>query len=348
MKIFFFSTTFAPNVGGIEKQVEILCTEFAAMGHQVRLATISSKAGEDCYDFAVIRKPSLGTLFRLMNWCDIHVQANISLKYAFLCLLRPSRVIYQHNNVYQQDDGTLKPLDRLKQLVGRHTPGIACSRYVATKLRCTETVFNAYDDSTFSRAVPWEARDRDLVFLGRLVSQKGCDVLLRAVGRLRSGGLVPTLTIIGDGPDRKMLEALALETGVNEQVRFTGTLQGPSLAAELARHRFLVVPSRYEEPFGMVAVEGLACGCVPVVSEQGGLVDAIGGFGFTVPNGDDAALAATLKTVLTDSTAARARLNGVQTHLAGCQARAVAKRYISIFEHVLGPAIEGRTVRYPV
>src|SRR6266478_2681115 len=68
MKIFFFSTVFAPNVGGIEKQVEILCTDFVAMGHEVRLATITPKASEDDYCFAVVRKPSLGTLLRLVNW----------------------------------------------------------------------------------------------------------------------------------------------------------------------------------------------------------------------------------------------------------------------------------------
>jgi glycosyltransferase involved in cell wall biosynthesis len=264
----------------------------------------------------------------------VHLQANVSLKYG-LARLACRRFVYSHHNVYQRDDGALGLRDRLKRLIARHTPGIANSRYTAAKLGCAHVVFNAYDDATFRDTEAWPARERDLVFLGRLVSQKGCPTLLGALGRLRQAGLSPSLTVIGDGPERAMLEALASREGVADQVRFAGTLQGPDLAAALNRHRVLVVPSTYEEPFGIVALEGLACGCLPVVSVHGGIVDAIGSHGLTVANGDAAALAETLAAVLADPGAAAARLCGKETHLAAFTARAVALRYVAVFEALL-------------
>jgi glycosyltransferase involved in cell wall biosynthesis len=263
------------------------------------------------------------------------MQANVSLKYGSARLLCRRSFVYSHQNVYQRDDGTLGLRDRAKRFVARHTPGIANSRYTAGKLGCTHVVFNAYDNATFRDVMPWEARDRDLVFLGRLVSQKGCPTLLRALGRLRRQGLTPRLTVIGDGPDRQMLAALAAREGIGEQVRFEGTLQGPALAAALNRHRVLVVPSSYEEPFGIVALEGLACGCLPVVSARGGIVDAIGPHGFTFPNGDEGALADTLAAILADPDTAQARLAGKDAHLTAFTARTVATRYIGVFEELL-------------
>ena len=263
------------------------------------------------------------------------MQANVSLKYGLARAFCPRAFVYSHQNVYQRDDGTLGLRDRLKRLVARRTPGIANSRYTAGKLGCAHVICNAYDDATFRDTVAWQARDRDLAFLGRLVSQKGCPTLLHALGRLRRQGLMPNLTVFGDGPDRPMLEGLAARAGIAEQVRFEGTLQGQALAAALNRHRVLVVPSSYEEPFGIVALEGLACGCLPVVSGRGGLVDAIGPHGLTFPNGDDATLADTLAAVLADPGAAQARLAGKEAHLAAFTARVVATRYISVFEQLL-------------
>jgi glycosyltransferase involved in cell wall biosynthesis len=334
MRIFVFSTVFAPSVGGVERLMEVLCIEFAALGHEVRVATLTA-GGDSRWPFEVVRRPTARRFLRLLRWCDIHIQANVSLRYLLPRLLRPRSFVYGHHNVYQRDDGTLGPLDRVKRLVARRTPGIANSRYTAAKLGCAHVVLNAYDDATFRDALPWPARERDLAFLGRLVSQKGCPTLLSALGRLRSAGLAPSLTVIGDGPDRAMLAALAEREGIAEQVRFAGTLQGPALAAALNRHRALVVPSIFEEPFGIVALEGLACGCLPVVSERGGLVDAIGPHGFAVPNGDAAALADTLAAILADPDAAQARLLGKQAHLAAFTARTVATHYIRVFEELL-------------
>jgi glycosyltransferase involved in cell wall biosynthesis len=141
-------------------------------------------------------------------------------------------------------------------------------------------------------------RVRDLVFLGRLVSDKGVDVLLDALRVLSAAAAPPHLTIVGSGPEEGALRERARRLGLSERVEFVGTQAGDSLARTLAAHRVLVVPSRYDEPFGIVALEGIACGCVVVGSAGGGLPEAIGRCGRTFPNGDAAALARCLKELL--------------------------------------------------
>ncbi len=89
----------------------------------------------------------------------------------------------------------------------------------------------------------------------------------------------PFLTIIGDGPERKSLEKLVQQLHLQNQVHFKGYKQGQELVKILNQHKFLLVPSIWEEPFGIVALEGMACGCVPIVSDGGGLPEAIGNGG---------------------------------------------------------------------
>src|SRR6202021_2623014 len=81
-------------------------------------------------------------------------------------------------------------------------------------------------------------------------------------------------------------------------VHFTGYANGHNLARLLNAHRLIVIPSIWQEPFGIVALEGMACGCVPVGSAGGGLCDAIGECGDTFPNGDIEALADILRKLL--------------------------------------------------
>ena len=95
-------------------------------------------------------------------------------------------------------------------------------------------------------------------------------------------------------------------------------------------HRILVVPSRWREPFGLVALEGIACGCVAVVSADGGLIDAAGPCGRSVPNGDVPALARCLRELLTEPTQIAYLRAGADVHLARHASSAVAQRYLEI------------------
>jgi glycosyltransferase involved in cell wall biosynthesis len=137
-----------------------------------------------------------------------------------------------------------------------------------------------------------------LIFAGRLVSDKGADLLLEALGLLKTEGIRPSLTLVGSGPEELALRTQAKALSLQDQVHFAGVHCGPDLARLLQQHRILVVPSRWPEPFGIVALEGLACGCSVVASDQGGLPEAAGPCGITFPNGDAEALAQKIKAQL--------------------------------------------------
>lgn len=335
MRIFVFTTVFAPKIGGIERLTEVLAREWVEMGHDMVVAT-TTPGPTSGYPFRVIRSGSLATFVRWGRWCDVHVQMNVSLKYTLLGVIGTRHTVVVHHGVY--DDHGQKRRVALKLRLARVLPGIAVSRFVADHVECRHAIPNAVDRAVFRNEASWHRREKAFAFLGRLVSDKGCDTLLLALAELAGRGVRFDLTIIGDGEERPKLEVMVQELGLSGRVRFTGALPPEDIAAELNRHRFLVVPSRCEEGFGIVALEGLACGCVPIVSRRGGLPEAIGRHGYTFENGDVADLARVLGHVLAHPGKARAKLDGVEQHLARHTARRVAAEYIRFFEKVLARA----------
>src|SRR5262249_18761077 len=154
------------------------------------------------------------------------------------------------------------------------------------------------------------------------VSSKGLPDLINALRDLAQDGLRPQLSIVGDGPEKPLIRAKVEQLGLCAQVTFTGPKYGADLARFVARHRIMAVPSGSAGPFGIaaeafgiVAVEGTACGCVVVGSEGGGLREAIGPSGVTVPNGDSAAMARALKLLLEDDSLVAHYQSCASTHL---------------------------------
>ncbi len=191
------------------------------------------------------------------------------------------------------------------------------------------------------QARPWQTRPWDLVFLGRLVQEKGLDVLLEALAMLRqAAGLQPRLLVIGDGPRRGDWQALSERLGLATQVRFAGSLSGSALTAALRSARIGVVPSLWEEPMGLVAAEFLAAGVLPVVAARGGLAEVVGAAGLTFVNGDSRDLAACLRPLLPPDQAAMASISALfaaaPAQLRGVDPVAIAARYASLYASILG------------
>ncbi len=331
MKILLSSYVFSPSIGGIETASASLATEFAALGHKVRLITETVVPDGLDWPFVVFRRPRASALLKHMRWCDVFFQNNLSLQnlWAALLLRRPWVVAHQ---TWIEPTGALPGWrSHLKRFLLRFGANVAISRAVEEHMgQRGDIIGNPYRESLF-RELPEVRRDEDLVFLGRLVSDKGADTLLRALGELKDGGVRPRLTVIGSGPEEEALRALTIELGLAEQVTFAGPQTAEPLVRLLNAHRIMVVPSRWAEPFGIVALEGIACGCVVVGSSGGGLPEAIGPCGLTFSNGDTAGLTAVLRRLLTDEELVAQLRAGAAAHLARHTARAVAQEYLRVF-----------------
>ncbi len=109
----------------------------------------------------------------------------------------------------------------------------------------------------------------------------------------------------------------------------------PDLVPLLNRHQLLAIPSRWEEPFGVVALEAMACGCMPVAADAGGLPEAVGDAGMLFANGNAAALADSIGTLLNDPALIEALRGRAAAHLARHRPGVVAEQYLAVFEEAL-------------
>lgn len=138
--------------------------------------------------------------------------------------------------------------------------------------------------------------DGPVIGIGRLMAEKGFDVLIEAVA-LMPPAAQPELVIVGDGPDLTLLEALALRRGVSAE--FAGAVPPNEIGEWYQRARLVCVPSR-REGFGMVVAEALAAGR-PVVASAVGAAPAFitdGTNGRLVPPDDIEALSTALTAAL--------------------------------------------------
>ncbi|GAA4928182.1 glycosyltransferase family 4 protein [Actinoplanes utahensis] len=196
---------------------------------------------------------------------------------------------------------------------------IVCSDYMKREITRlfgvpadrVDVVYNGVD------TLRWRARPRAVAaartryagdgplisYAGRLVYEKGVQLLLAALPALRDRFPGLRVVIAGDGPYRAELEALA--AGAPE-VSFAGFLGGHELTALMGASDCYVVPSIYE-PFGMVALEASAAGTPVAVAATGGLAEIVdhGVTGVTFPPGDPYALAEAVDSVLADRDYAR-------------------------------------------
>lgn len=152
-----------------------------------------------------------------------------------------------------------------------------------------------------------------IAFVGRLEQQKAPDVAVRAVGLLRDRyGIDARLVIAGSGepPAQRALEQLVVDLGVEDRVELRGQLDQPAVAQLLAGAHALLVPSRWQEPFGLVCLEG-ALGRVPVVASlSGGMPEMLQSESEALffPIDDVDACAAALARTLTDAAATARRV----------------------------------------
>ena len=351
MKILFLSHYYYPQVGGIESNSELLAAAFTAAGHEVHLLTWSPDNTKRAFPYRITRNPNTRQLLQAHQWANLVFENNPCFRLGWPGIIFKRPTVTVINTWITRADGQTTLRDKIKTTwwLGRSTQVIAVSN--AIKKACWPkaiVIGNPYRADNFT-IDPSIQRDTDFVFLGRLVSDKGANQAIEAIYRIRqllqqqgNASHFPGLTIIGDGPEKQTLEQQVASLSLQEAVVFTGALQGEPLRTMLNRHRYILVPSAWEEPFGNVALEGMACGCLPIGSNGGGLPEAIGKAGLTFKRNDIDSLVHCMRRLLENPALDKMLRDAASQHLKEHHPHSVAQKYLQ----VIGQAFNNKKNRH--
>ncbi|MBW0088898.1 glycosyltransferase family 4 protein [Pseudonocardia sp. KRD-184] len=216
--------------------------------------------------------------------------------------------VYAHNRLLQR-----VPLAAVRRLAAHWDGVVSVSRYLADDLagRCgldprrLHVVHSGVEADAFAGA--GAGPTSDVAFVGRMVPEKGVHVLVDALTRLRERGVVVRAELAGAAHLHVDGGPAAYERGLRRTVRergldvaFRGFLPPREVPAFLGSTRVVVVPSVWPEPFGLVALEGMASGAAVVCTRAGGLPEAVGDGAVLVEPGDADGLATAIAGLLAD------------------------------------------------
>lgn len=168
-------------------------------------------------------------------------------------------------------------------------------------------LYHGTDLARFGAIRRQRAAEPTLLTVGRLAAPKGFDDAVRALGVLAARGVRPRLVVVGDGPERERLEALAHEQGVAAQVTWCGALTHDQLAPHYASAWLLLSPSVVQsngrrDGIPNVVIEAMAAGLPVVATRAAGLEEAVvpGRTGALANPRDPASLADAIAPLLAD------------------------------------------------
>ena len=297
-----------PFAGGMEAHCWHLVHALKARGHEVTLFA----AGDSEVEVAL--HPVIETHYdREMPWADWHGTAafNAFQDGAFARIL-PALDGFDviHNNSLHRYPPRLARRDRLAMVTSLHVPPFApldrtvrgaaapwalfttCSErqrevwWPGGAPRAAHVVANGIDPAA------WPYRERGgagAVWAGRIAPNKAPHL---AIAAARRAGL--PLTLFGAVEDRPYYED-RVRPFLGGDIRHAGHLSGAALAAEMGRGDVLLFTPDWDEPFGLAAVEGMACGLPVAATDMGATREVVGEAGRLAPRGDAAALARALR-----------------------------------------------------
>ncbi len=303
MRILFWCEIFLPHVGGVEILVSQLARALVREGHACGILTNRHAAdlpdredhgGAEIHRIDFIRAIQSRDPRRLHELCrqvrEICDRLAPDLHHFFLA--GPLVMLLQMTN----RDPTLPvvtalqaPLESVLQgggstvrLLRESAVVIAANRVlfegVPAALPETAATIRLLPNSVHPPAlppaeVPWDPPV--LLGLGRLVPDKGFDVALRALSLLPDRWSHVRMMIVGDGGERSRLESLCSALGLGERVEFRGGVPHAEVPALVNRSTLMLLPSRWQEPFGIVCLEAALMERPVVASRVGGVPEVV-------------------------------------------------------------------------
>ena len=279
------SVSFYPNIGGLESITESLADELFRMGHSVIVITETVETGNKNFPFVVLRKPSIKETWNAYRWCDVYVHQQISLKLIWPLILKRKPWYVVFHQVHWQNG--IK--GKIKSFISRFSYNICVSKTTAKgyRLKKYDIIYNAYNNDIFRRTN--FAPRRDIAFVGRLTKDKGSYLLIDAFNLFKTKtGSDYVLKMIGNSSERDDIERYARQTKYANEIHFFGSKTPQEISEILNETKILAVTSThpYYEAFGIVALEGLACGCTVIGADGDGIEEALHSLGILYLNGN--------------------------------------------------------------
>ena len=231
------------------------------------------------------------------NLIEVHNRPDVAL---FLAHRFPAIPVslFLHNDP-QGMRGARTEVARLT-LIARLARIIPVSAYIAGRMPPSDRVVVLPNCLDLAAIPPSPAvRDKLILFAGRVVADKGADCFVAACARALPDLPGWRAEMIGadrfraDSPDTPFVRHLRPQAQA-AGVAMLGYRPHQEVLAAMARAAILVVPSRWPEPFGLTALEGLACGATLLYARNGGLAEVAGGAGITIDPENIPALAAAM------------------------------------------------------
>ncbi|MGE0666722.1 MAG: glycosyltransferase family 4 protein [Sphingomonadales bacterium] len=329
-RILYWAEMFWPNIGGIESFGAAVLPRLAERGYQIDVLSGDYDGSEPAFEVmrgirihrlplrAAIAANDPETLLRTIGQVR-RLKKEIAADVIHLNFSGP--MVYYHlrtadahpARLFTHFHGTMDRVRAsgsiLKELLVRSDWFVANSRMVRDDFLLatpeiadrTSIIYCGVEPPPSPAAMDTESPPV-LLFVGRLIRDKGVDLAIEAFHKLLSRHPEARLLIAGEGDERPGLEALAASLGLTDTVEFLGWVRAVDVPALMARATLLLMPSRWREPFGLVAVEA-ALQCRPVIgTTDGGLEEIIidGVTGRLVPRNDADAVAEAADALLSD------------------------------------------------
>jgi glycogen synthase len=329
MKILLTNRLYHPVLGGTVVLTDSIASVLFELGHEIRITTKTKNLSVDKYKFPVARTTSFLRICKQILWSEAVIMIEPSVFYATAVWLMRKPRMGLIQTWFLAHPGDLNLLRRLQKIFTH-----AFSRYSAPSKVVAdnwgsnyEIIPNGYDPEIFfNRQIN---KEYDFVFLGRFNLEKGPDLFVSALEFLHLKKIRFKALLIGDGETMALCKKIASGSdGLSEMITFKGEIRNRSEIAHLMNQcKVLVIPNRWDEPFGMVALEGLACGCRPVITRSGALEEVCGGYAVTVDKDNSKLLADAMSN---EMKLAPYDSNTVEKYLEKFHWKSLVKRYLNL------------------
>jgi glycogen(starch) synthase len=303
MKVIFWSELFWPHIGGVEILTQQLIKALKKFGHNIIVITsatsLAVKPFEIMDGIEIHRLPfqdalvgrDLHEMHRITGQ-TIDLMSQFQPDVVHIHSSQPSTLFYhlsRRGSLFPTVFTLHEPLDKAddaNSLVGRT---MLSSNWIAAVSQATlkqarnivpeiitrsSVIYNALEKPLF-QASPLQFDPPRLLCIGRLTREKGFDLAIQALAEIRQRIPGIQMVIAGDGRERNNLKSLAESLGLKEAVEFSGWVQPDRIPELINSASLVIIPSRWPEPFGLVALQSAQMGRPVVAANVGGLPEVV-------------------------------------------------------------------------